>query len=520
MNVPSQRRSICDGKISSMPNSPRRFHLCLSPAAIAAEPGLLQLVKDAGVTDIWTTGFLYGYWYFDPPAIQRALQAIAGSGLQGHVANVPLGHPGDSLGARDEDVPLSPPAHWRMGVDPDGSQHSGTSLHPPAVEENASALQVLQSRGVGEVFLDDDFRLAVAPGRVGGCFCAEHRQRFLDQHGYSLGQWEELRVDIHERRLTRLLRQWVDFTCDELSAAFRQQQAAAPQVRLGIMVMYLGAEKAGIRLPDYSAAPFRVGELMFDDASFGRVKGKTDELFSVLFHRRFTAPEQAYSETTAFPAGRLSAANLAAKLNISLIADVRNTMFMSGLTPFPSQHWSTLAGAIRRQSGLHPLVSGQVLKGPLKHFWGVSSRYTGDDDPYSLFLALGIPFEVVEEAPQDGWTFLSRADIQELPDLLRAGAGAEYVIRPGSAPASARCREVEESLPALFEFKHRVVEPHLRDVPYVVEDMPIVCAWYPAVRRALLWNLSEEPRQITLRLNDQARSIRLGPLEAQVCELA
>jgi hypothetical protein len=31
------------------------------------------------------------------------------------------------------------------------------------------------------------------------------------------------------------------------------------------------------------------------------VKGKTDELFSALMHRRFARPELAYSEKTAFP---------------------------------------------------------------------------------------------------------------------------------------------------------------------------------------------------------------------------
>jgi len=108
------------------------------------------------------------------------------------------------------------------------------------------------------------------------------------------------------------------------------------------MVMYLGAEKAGIRLADYRDVPFRVGELMFDDGSFGLVKGKTNELFSSLFHRRFARPELAYSETTAYPANRLSAENMAAKLAVSTLSDVRNTMYMSGLTAFPREHWHTL----------------------------------------------------------------------------------------------------------------------------------------------------------------------------------
>jgi len=110
---------------------------------------------------------------------------------------------------------------------------------------------------------------------------------------------------------------------------------------LGIMAMYLGADKAGIRLADYRGVPLRVGELMFDDQAFSPVKGKTDDLFSVLFHRRLAAPESAWSETTAYPADKLSAMHLAAKLVMSTVAGVRHTMFMSGITPFPKTHWAT-----------------------------------------------------------------------------------------------------------------------------------------------------------------------------------
>jgi hypothetical protein len=46
---------------------------------------------------------------------------------------------------------------------------------------------------------------------------------------------------------------------------------------LGIKAVYLGAEKAGIRLADYRGVPLRVGELMFDDQAFSPLKGKIDE---------------------------------------------------------------------------------------------------------------------------------------------------------------------------------------------------------------------------------------------------
>ena len=156
--------------------------------------------------------------------------------------------------------------------------------------------------------------------------------------------------------------------------------------------------------------PFRVGELMFDDGSFAPVKGKTNELFSSLFHRRFARPELAYSETTAYPANRLSATNMAAKLAVSTISDVRNTMYMSGITAFPREHWQTLGPAMKRHAELHPRIAGHVPRGPLKHFWGEASRYVGDDNPFSLFLALGVPFEVTGQPAADGFTFLSDAD--------------------------------------------------------------------------------------------------------------
>ena len=206
-----------------------------------------------------------------------------------------------------------------------------------------------------------------------------------------------------------------------------------------------GAEKAGIRLADYRDVPFRVGELMFDDGSFAPVKGKTNELFSALFHRRFARPELAYSETTAYPANRLSAKNMAAKLAVSTISDVRNTMYMSGLTAFPREHWQTLGPAMKRHAELHRKIAGHAARGPLKHFWGEASRYVGDDNPYSLFLATGIPFEVTAEPAADGFTFLSDADARNAGSFR--SPGTVFVARaPASPPAGQRV--VPESLPA------------------------------------------------------------------------
>lgn len=308
----------------------------------------------------------------------------------------------------------------------------------------------------------------------------------------------QLAADVQARSLSKELRAWIDFHGAELSTCFRALKQAQPGLNVGNMVMYLGAEKAGIRLEDYRGVPFRVGELMFSDSAFDRLKGKTDELFSVLFHRRFAAPELAYSETTAFPAEKLSAANMAAKFVISTLADVRNTMMMSGLTPFPASHWEVLAPAMRRQAALHAEMAGHKPAGPFKHFWGEHSRYVGDDKPYSLFLAAGVPYEVCDRLPTDGWTFLSDADAQ---GSLHS-PGTELVTR----------RDVPETLDDLFALKRRIL-PSLAEFPYVEEAQPAVCCWLPTARRVLLWNLSNTPQSFTVRYRSQRVPVRSSPLE-------
>lgn len=485
----------------------RRYHVCLTAKAIEQCPELLQVVQDAGVTDVWQLGYLYGHWGETPERLKAARARVEQHGLHWHVINVPLGHPGDSLGDQSGETPLTPPGRWQMATRPDGTRYSGTSLHPPATADNVEAVRALAALDPDMIFLDDDFRLATGPGVIGGCYCDAHKRSFLESHGYANARWPALLDDINNRRLTPLLRAWVDATCDELSASFRAQQAAAPKVALGNMVMYLGAEKAGIRLADYADAPFRVGELMFNDASFNPVKGKTNELFSALFHRRFAKPDLAYSETTAFPADQLSAKNMAAKLVVSTICDVRNTMYMSGLTPFPQAHWETLAPAMREQARIHEALKGHVPRGPFKHFWGEASRYVGNDDPFSLFLATGIPFEVTDQIDADGWTFLSDAD------AIYPGTGAleRAICRPNVEGRSSSIRACPESLDDLWSLKREVLASGI-DMPHIVDEKPAVCAWYPTAQAVLIWNLAEGSETFRLKWGEAVRSVQVDGL--------
>lgn len=494
----------------------RSFSLCTNSAVLNNHPEFADLIAKSGVTDVWMPVFLNGYWPYPVEDILKWKTKIEKTGVAVHALTVPFGHPNNSLGGDTSfDVP---PQHWPRSVDVDGKLYSGTSVHTVVTDENRIVIQKAANQGFIKLFLDDDFRLARSPGTIGGCFCDWHKQNFTTKYGYNEQAWIQLKQDIKNRELSEVLRNWIEYNCDQLTASFRAQQAAAPEVSLGIMVMYLGSEKAGIRLDDYKGSLFRVGELMFDDKSFNPVKGKTDELFSALFHRRFVTPELAFSETTAYPADKLSAKNMAAKLHISTIADIRNTMMMSGLESFPFEHWDTLAPAMKKAASLHTKIAGQKPTGPFKHFWGESSRMIGNDKPFSLFLASGIPFEVCEKPASDGWTFLSDFDAKDVDTGKVKSAGTTFIH--GSIPEKkySGVRLVAENLPEIFAFKHEII-PQLKGIPYVEEDKPVVCAWYPEGKTVLLWNLSETKEVFTLRKDEEKHSVQLNGLDTEIIYL-
>lgn len=495
----------------------RKFHASISIDAFKADPELLGIIKAAGIDEVWISCFFQGSWHHTIEEVSEWKGRIEKHGMAVRQITIPFGHPTFTQNAPDY-MPSVDITKWKPGKRPNGQTYYGVSLHPPITEANVEAIMKIKTTGPGTIFLDDDFRLAPGPGDIGGCFCEEHKARFLQSHGYGESQWQELLHGAENHVYSPILMQWVTATCDELTACFRaQQEAALPDTQLGIMVMFLGSERAGIRLPDYTGVPMRVGELMFDDRSFNPLRGKTNELFSALMHRRFTPPELAFSENTAWPPNDLSASNMAAKLCISTLGDIRNTMFMSGLTPFPRTHWATLGPAMKRNAEIHQKLNGHVPRGPFKHFWGKRSRYVGNDQPYSLFLALGVPFEVTEELAADGWTFLSDFDVQAAAAGEIHTQGTRLVQRPTQPAVNAEAISLAEEPPALFAWRQEIL-PQLKGIPYVEEEKSVVCGWYPSARSVLLWNLDTSPQPVTLRLNETRRPVTLPPLGIELIE--
>ncbi|MBX7259043.1 MAG: hypothetical protein K1Y02_21955 [Candidatus Hydrogenedentes bacterium] len=507
----------CKGAFAaSAPKAVRTFHASISIDAIKADPELPEIIKAAGVRDIWLACFFQGTWHHSIAELNEYRTKLEKMGFAVHNITIPLGHPMYTETTPDY-MPALSGVPWKRGIRPDGKSVGGVSLHPPITEENVAAVKQIKTTNPGIIFLDDDFRLAPSPDDIGGCFCEDHKKAFLEKHGYGESEWAALLADVGTRTLSPVVKAWVTDTCDALTACFRAQQAAAaPEAQLGIMVMYSGSERAGIRLQDYAGVPFRVGESHFSDGDYDPLKGKTNELFSVLFHRRYATPELAFSETTAWPPDKLSAENMASKLAITTISDVRNTMFMSGNTPFPRTHWEVLAPAMKHNAALHERVAGHVPRGPFKHYWGEQSRWVGDSNAFSLFLATGVPFEVVEEPAPGGWTFLSDYDARTYPSATDGKHGT-LVYRAGGSTSIEGGRAVAETLPDLFALKREVVA-NLKDTPYVEDDVPVVCAWYPTANAVLLWNLEKAPAKVSLRYNEKRREVELPALGIEIAE--
>jgi hypothetical protein len=479
----------------------RRFHISLQAEAWKKNPELIGLMKEAGVSDVWMASYLQGKWYHTPKELRKSADFLESKGFNPHVLTVPLGHPGNAIDPSDGTWSEKKQS-WKNACDFDGSLYSGTSIHPPVVEDNIEANKLLANEGFDALFLDDDFRLARYPGTIGGCFCDECKNEFLQKYNYPAADWDILIDSVEKRNPSKVLRSWVEYNCDKVNNMFVSLQKATPQMETGIMVMYLGAEKAGIALDKYRNVPFRVGEMMFNDKDFGNIKGKTDELFSALFHMRLIKPELAYSETTAYPQNELSAKNMAAKLSVSLFSDVRNTMFMSGLQHFPVEHWKTLAPAMKKSAQIHEEIAGLKPVGPFKHFWGWDSRLVGQDIPFSLFLASGIPFEVIDDVTEDGWIFLSDEDAKSVVEGRVTAKSNNLVVRKGAGIQGDTFIELDESLNDIFALKKRII-PTLNNIPYVEGETPVIFSWYPVGGKALLWNVNEERQNYIIKRGDK-----------------
>lgn len=495
--IPKQPRLDSDRRV---------YHLSVGSETVASKPELGEAWKEAGVKHLWLTLFHRGRLSAPRETFERAIRRTFELGMTPHFLSVPLGHPTQPQVGKF-------PKGWKPALRYDGHQIFGVSCHAPADQACIDSNRFIQEKiGPNEHFIDDDFRCADTPNEIGGCVCPECREAFMKGTGTNDAAWDELIESLKKNDDTPLVRLWVDWQCDLLTDLFRRTEAAAPEVDLGIMVMGMGSERAGIRLEDYRGKLFRVGEWMFSDQQYDPLKNKTIEMFSVLFHRRFTEPGRTFSETTIAPENSLCKENMASKLVFSTFADVRNTMFMC---PIPIDYWPFFAKRMKRESAFHEVLRGKTPRGPFKHFWGKAARYLASYNAYSLFLAAGVPFEVCGELPADGWTFLGDNDARSLERGEISSPGTRCIAR--GASESGKFSQLGETMESLFEFRRPLLPGFQKErIPYIEEETPIVCGWYPEARAVLLWNPERTDKTVHLCLADRKTAVELPALESEL----
>ncbi len=175
---------------------------------------------------------------------------------------------------------------------------------------------------------------------------------------------------------------------------------------------------------------------------------------------------------------------------------------MSGLKPFPVENWKTIAPAMKKSAQVHEEIAGLKPKGPLKHYWGWDSRLVGEDKPFSLFLASGIPFEVIDDISDDGWIFLSNEDARAVVEGRVAAKNKNLVIRNKAKVTGDDFIHINETLDDLFAFKQGIISS-LIDIPYVEGNIPVIISWYPSINKILLWNVNEEQQDFTIMINEK-----------------
>ena len=502
----------------------RRFHICTNCDVLDSDVDYPLLWKESGITDVWVCLWFYGFFPYPWDKIDLYLERLKTVGLTPHFTAVPFCHNGGSLLPTDPNsFPNLPPNYWKKAKRFDGSENWGFSWHAPVDDELRDSTElILKKYGSFDYFLDDDFRFANSPADIGGCICDDCRRDFLQKSAFPASRWDELLDDWRENRDTPLLRSWVDYTCDKLTYCFKKTVQALPEVDLGIMVMFMGSERAGIRLEDYKGHLFRVGEMMFNDPWFEQARNKARELFSSLFHRRFCSPGRAFSETTGYPIKQLSPRNMAAKLTVSTLSDVRNTMFMSGLPVIPASYWSTLAPRMKKEADIHNQITGRKPTGPFKHYWGLADRYMRGDEANCLFLLTGVPFEVCDRLPADGWTFLGDASADEMDRGVLVSPGTVCLAR--GASGSGRYKKLDESFEALFDFRRSLLDRFReKGIPYIEEEIPFVLSRYESNDNSpdllVLWNVNEDEKTVHLRVGNNVKIVTVAPLDSELVSM-
>lgn len=309
-------------------------------------PERLERMKKAGVDSLWLAGYMYGHYDSDEETLFRAKKRLEEEGMRVGVISLPVGHPGNALNPDDPTLDLRIPDHWHYRVDKNGkTEYFCGCVDENLVADNRKAAEIYAQMGFERHFFDDDLRLGNWGTEIRGCFCDRCIEKFNRQHGLALSRQQLKNACEGDPGMEEIREAWIQFNCDKITAFMRETNM--PGMQSGIMVMHNGGRKHGISIPDIKKAVpdclFRVGELQFDDQRFCAPGGKDVLAQSVREHLSLIGSNEAYSESTVFPAAALSPENLIEKIRLELSLGLQNIFLMSGSWFLSEPYWDILA---------------------------------------------------------------------------------------------------------------------------------------------------------------------------------
>ncbi|MDG0789421.1 hypothetical protein OMP38_00075 [Cohnella ginsengisoli] len=370
---------------------------------LSTRDALVANMKKAGIEKIWIAGFLSGDM-IDLEELKQAKAFAEQNGLEVGALTIPVGHPGNSLNPDDPDSKLTIPAHWHYRIDKRGeTAYFCGAIDTFLIEDNGKAAKLLCDAGFKEVFLDDDLRIGNLNDSIEGCYCDACVTEFNAIYRRQETR-ETLRARLADKLDLALMKDWVAFQCDKVTAVMKATEMEG--VQPGIMVMHFGDERHGIDIPaireQIPNTLFRVGEHQFNDRKFANPYAKGEEMLGIAYHLNFIDKPFAYSETTIFPPRSLKAHNLVYKAKLAIAAGLENILFMSGTWAMDDSYWKAIANALPVLRAFDKACADGERTYPVHLAYGTHGAYAEPIIPTSLPVLAGLPVKPLRADQCDG----------------------------------------------------------------------------------------------------------------------
>ncbi|MFD2334121.1 hypothetical protein ACFSR7_33140 [Cohnella sp. GCM10020058] len=503
---------------------------------LSSRDGLVANMKKAGIEKIWIAGFFSGDMV-DLEALKQAKAYAEQNGLEVGALTIPVGHPGNSLNPDDPDSKLKIPEHWHYRIDKRGENaYYCGAIDTCLIEDNGKAAELLRDAGFKEVFLDDDLRVGNLNENIEGCYCdacvAEFNAIYRRQETR-----ETLRMQIADRLDAALMKDWVAFQCDKITAVMKATDIEG--VQPGIMVMHFGDERHGIdisaireRIPN---TLFRVGEHQFNDGKFANPHAKGEEMLGIAYHLNFIEKPFAFSETTIFPPRSLKALNLVYKAKLAIAAGLENILFMSGTWAMDDSYWKAIADALPVLRAFDKDCADGERSYPVHLAYGTHGAYAEPIIPTSLPVLAGLPVKPLraDQCDDDGELLLFFGDYEITPEWQAKLSHYKQVIfdQKAALKNKALIEALKSTASNLVSWDPAATsKPDAAEVsllqarigqdswafPHIVEGSHIGLVWLKNSEKVILYNLLETENQGVVETWGSKHPVRLGPLSFAV----